>query len=334
MAGVAGLGGMPPKPLNAPQGVTPASGVQPGQSPGVVIANRVIITGPNGELLVYAGAAAFGKLIESITGYIPGNPVTATFNDPYGNAVLPGSVAYSLGPAGITAVQNINGSVNFLQAATSAGPYAVVTQVFLGQTDLPGLPVGTFLTGPVEISGALIAKNPAGLIGSLPIVQADTGTYPNANQATVQPLSKAWTVPANDAQAGTVYEIEADWDALTVAGNPLRLGLSVDGAAANLIEASIVPGAVSPNGMVKAKVQVLTTGAGGTVNAFIMGTMTPNATNTTPAASMGFSGTDRAKGVALDTTVAHTLTLHSFWPTSSATQTVSGYGSKFTRSGP
>lgn len=74
-----GLGGMPPVPLNAPAGVGPAPGVQPGQSSGIVTANKVIVFGTAGGVFVYNGTPASG------------NPpifwATSATVDPFGNAL-------------------------------------------------------------------------------------------------------------------------------------------------------------------------------------------------------------------------------------------------------
>lgn len=136
MAGVAGLGlgGMPPRPLNAPAGQQAAGGVQPGQSNAIVTANRVIITGASGELLVYAGTPAFGNLIASISA------VAGTDND--GNAFLAGTVSYhTIAGFGRVAIQQLD-ALNWYQAATAAGPWgAPIANISAGpslQIQAPG----------------------------------------------------------------------------------------------------------------------------------------------------------------------------------------------------
>jgi hypothetical protein len=68
------------RPLNAPPGVSPQPGVQPGVYNGVILADKVIVFGPGDGVFVYSGTPG------------PGNPpiawVGAGLVDPYGN-VLP-----------------------------------------------------------------------------------------------------------------------------------------------------------------------------------------------------------------------------------------------------
>lgn len=49
------------RPLNAPPGQQTPVGVQPGTTTGVVVANKILIIGPNGGLFAYAGNPALGN---------------------------------------------------------------------------------------------------------------------------------------------------------------------------------------------------------------------------------------------------------------------------------
>lgn len=112
MAGAAGLGGLNPKPVNAPQGATPAPGVQPGQSTAVVVANKVIVFGPKDGLFIYTGTPAHGNPpIFSVTA--PG-----TTTDPYGNPVKPVMLA---GPAAgpFTQIDQFGDLISFSPAGGS-----------------------------------------------------------------------------------------------------------------------------------------------------------------------------------------------------------------------
>jgi hypothetical protein len=82
------------RPLNAPPGITPSPGVQPGVSSGVIFARYVIVFGPAGTvsgIFVYAPGTTPG----------PGNPPIYSFGnsttDPYGNTTTPGVIAYGTG---------------------------------------------------------------------------------------------------------------------------------------------------------------------------------------------------------------------------------------------
>ena len=269
-----------------------------------------------------------GFQFDGLGGASPASVTVAAAQGSGSNAILDSGVdSSSDNPAFISA---------FSQDAAGAGATTGYLQgsgplQLLGSDPVPANTGGCFYQNTNDTPSA---QTDAGLNGSLPIVKTDVGTYTNANQATAQPLTVDCTIPANDANVGTIYELEVPWDALCVANNAIRFDLSIDNSATNTVEASFIPGAISPNGFVRVYIQVTATGSSGKINAFINGALSQNSSNATYTNSAGFAGTDRAKGVAFDTTVSHTMRINSFWPASNASQTVSGYGSKFTRSGP
>lgn len=89
-----------------------------GPSGWLIVANKVIIEGTNGELLVYSGTPAFGNLIASIAG--------ADFTDGLGNAGLEGIVSYipATGTGGAYAAVLAEAGLLFYEAATEAGPWS------------------------------------------------------------------------------------------------------------------------------------------------------------------------------------------------------------------
>jgi hypothetical protein len=354
-------------PLNAPAGGVLTPGVQPGVAGQIVLAHYVIVFGTSGGVFLYNGTPAPGNppvasvtlastdpygntvqpgftiydlpaylemhvnsgftapAIEMVTGVTSEADHAALYTAPGNTGLVNEAIATWLIGAGSTH-DGIQATVELLSAAADGSAAAA---------GVLGLIKSGIFTGHAfwDVTG-FQAIGPGGGNGwYVNGTQTDASTNTNANQAAATPISVAWTIPANDANAGTIYELEVPWDGVTVAGDALHLGLSIDGSSTNIVETSVIPGGVSPNGIVKAILQVLTTGPGGTVNAFIGGTLSPNASNATPSNSMGYAGTKRAKGVTLDTTASHTLTMNSLWPSSSATQTVSGYGSAFTRKG-
>jgi hypothetical protein len=82
------------RPLNAPpDSATPPPGVTAGVNQAVVIANQVIVFGPNGRILVYNPAPGAGNLVGSFAG--------TAGADRYGNAYPAGVWSYgTLGTAG------------------------------------------------------------------------------------------------------------------------------------------------------------------------------------------------------------------------------------------
>jgi hypothetical protein len=103
------------RPLNAPPGVTPSSGVQPGVDTGVEYARIVIVFGPAGSVsgvFVYPAGTTPGA----------GNPAVEAISnaskDPYGNTIQPGIMSQIPGGAFVSLFQ---GEINFSGGATIEG---------------------------------------------------------------------------------------------------------------------------------------------------------------------------------------------------------------------
>jgi len=122
------------RPLNAPPGITPAPGVQPGVNQGVVVATRVIVVGPAGTVtgvFVYAPGTTPGL------GNFPTAWMTTATTDPFGNvlpvaAVIGTTSIYAAdgvffstgGAAGAAVIPNGSGGVNI---QTTGGQYVNIT---------------------------------------------------------------------------------------------------------------------------------------------------------------------------------------------------------------
>lgn len=131
-AGVmAGTGGTPPPPLNAPAAAAGAAtgGIQPGQSSAIVTANKVIVFGPGDGVFVYAGIPALG------------NPpiawMAAGLTDPYGNTLpsttgVAGTGTFEAGDMIITS------SGLFIYSATPAAGNLIMSFAPVGGTDMFG----------------------------------------------------------------------------------------------------------------------------------------------------------------------------------------------------
>ena len=91
------------RPLNAPDGQATPVGVQPGTSTGVVVANRVIVSGPAGTI-----AGVFDYIGTPAAGNPPIAWITNAASDPYGNA-LPNNSLTGLPPT-IGTLNPSNGS--------------------------------------------------------------------------------------------------------------------------------------------------------------------------------------------------------------------------------
>jgi hypothetical protein len=86
-----GQGGLGPAPLNAPPAASPLPGVQPGATPGTILARRVVIFGVDDGLFEYEGTPAAGN--PPVAWAVPPGVTT----DPYGNS-LPVSGGFATMP--------------------------------------------------------------------------------------------------------------------------------------------------------------------------------------------------------------------------------------------
>lgn len=164
--------------------------------------------------------------------------------------------------------------------------------------------------------------------------KSDTTTSTNANGSGQLRISAVYTIYPVDMTAGTVYELEVPYAAL-MEGQQLGLSISLDGGptqyALTTIGGAIVGAGDGILGTLKAKIQILTTGTGGTFNAFISGSVMTAGGTVLYTTSGSLAGQGLAQ--AIDTTVSHTVRINSLWNGAAAGQTVSGYGSTFTRKG-
>ena len=294
-----------------------------------------------GGFVIYLGSAyteihvgsAFGSPIPSldmVTGVASESEHAQLFAFPNNTALVNELVGTWLLGAG-SSHDNIQAAVNLISAAANGSQAAAGV---LGFVTSGGLTEKAFWD-----STGFQALGPGGSPGwYCNGTQTDASTNTNANVVAATKISVAWTYPAKDANVGTIYEIEVPWDA-TMEGNTLELGLSIDAAAGftnNVTFSGAIVGAgVGLNGTIRVKVQVTALGSGttGKINVFVDGTVIQNGAAATFTNSTGFANGGRAKTVSFDTTVSHTFQVNSLWGASTAAQTVSGYGSTFTRKG-
>jgi hypothetical protein len=236
--------------------------------------------------------------------------------------------------SGATTASDSPSSIILQSKSASGGstPAIVVDGVvqLLPQTSTPSAPPlgGGFYS---NVNSTPAAITPAGEPGTLPLVQTDTSTNTNANLSGSHALSVAENIEANDAQVGTIYEIEMPIQ-IIFETQSLELGISVNGSATYEAAFTIPAGGFAAGdnitGILKATIQVLTTGASGTANFFMNGILYDH----TGAAPAVVSGQNLAN--AFNTTVTNNVRFGSIWGAAAAGQTVSGYGCRFTRYGP
>lgn len=157
--------------------------------------------------------------------------------------------------------------------------------------------------------------------------QADISTFTVTATAATQ-CTTQWSIPANDANVGTVYRLTA-------------MGLGTQGSTQQSLRFRINPGTSgpisTPAGFVTAssifswrlQAEMLVTATGSAGNAMVAASLTiGNTNNNNNLGIAGFSQT-----VAIDTTVANPYYLLVFWGLAAGTPTVSCYSSIFERLG-
>lgn len=164
----------------------------------------------------------------------------------------------------------------------------------------------------------------------------DTSSNTNANNGT-QLLTKNWTIPAYDAQAGTVYEIEAPYNGTfenqTLGFKPNLSGVAQATSGGDTIGGGFFSSGTGFDGTVRLKMVVTAIGSSGTVNLFINGGIGNSGTRSSGTNNLNAYLSSQATAVAFNTTVSNTLSIDSVWGGSTASQTVTGHGSTFTRRG-
>lgn len=285
------------------------------------VQNQVIVGGLNGGVFVYSGTPGQGDLISSIT---------AASSDPFGNATLSGNVTYFHAGGGVIyAFRQVGLQLTAYSAATFAGPFSPVLTPLAVSVPSGATTLASGLGAPQGLT-------PAGLAGSLPLTQTDTGTNTNAGTDTGNHrVTALWTIPAGDALSGTEYVIEVPYTAV-MEGNNVTFGGVIDLAAgfsvSNAVAGAIVGAGIGIEGTIRLHLKCVTTGAAGTFLAWLDGSVAQRAAALTFANSGGL--VSAVPTVTLDTTVSHTLAVSTAFAAVTAGQSFTGYCSTFTRQGP
>jgi hypothetical protein len=265
------------------------------------------VIGTTGSAPTQAGAGADGEVV--IT-YTSGSTLVAAvspeaFTDQYSNAIAAGmmSTAYTL----------IGGSAPSTPASGNAALWA-------------------------SSAGTASVTSDSGQTGTLDFSQTDAATHSNSNAGT-QLLTKAWTIDANDASVGTVYEIlvpfNAQYESETIQLRPQLNGSNTSGDSGGDITGSASWSAgAGLTGWARLFVQIITTGTGGTANFFWEAHLGLNSTRSTGTNTNFMNLSAQNTGVTFNTTVSNTISLVSIFGASAASQFVTGEGSTFTRKGP
>lgn len=185
-----------------------------------------------------------------------------------------------------------------------------------------------------DSNGILRVMNNSGAGGVPAITRADTTQHTNANNGT-QLISTAWTIPADDLQVGTIYMVETLFTG-TFENQTLTWNSRFDSTdrAGVTIGSGFFTSGTGFNGYIRVYVQCLSTGSNGTAVQWceggvgVAGTRSSGTNNNNAFLSSNLSVT-----FTVDTTASHTIAASAGWGGSTAGQTITGNGSKVTRSG-
>lgn len=317
-------------------------------------AGNTVVINSGGEFL-YNGDPTLGNLVSSNVPFVIGTPPPPPYPfDGNGNFIFPGQTWYSGNPSGISTALNVkNGAFTWYVSTTGqGGPYSQTAQfsesASAGTTSFfwfqPGLlilnEISTFNPAIAGPNDALFADsngrptfwtngNPFTAIWSLDRSQTDP-TFITVPGTTITPanLTKQYTVDAVDGLIpGTMYTLKT-WFQGTTALNNQSIFANLNGTTTLevVISGNFIPGLVSGQtvfGWIELEVLIVNaTTVRTSVHGVIASAPTPQ-TNTTSCAF--------ASGVLSLAFTGGTIGLSTDWAASNAAQSVTTFGSRFTR---
>jgi hypothetical protein len=139
-----------------------------GPSGWLIVANKIIIEGVNGELLVYSGTPALGNLEASIAG--------AAGTDSVNNAFVMGVAAYTGSGSSWFATALQGGFITSFFSTSASGPWSLVGQINFASNgalniDFPFISLTSTQTGLIQGAGA-IPHSAAGITTVAQLVSA------------------------------------------------------------------------------------------------------------------------------------------------------------------
>jgi len=199
----------------------------------------------------------------------------------------------------------------------------------------PGVGNGSQL---YSVGGTAQIMSAAGLAGALPASVGDPTQF-TVTQATDNPLSSTFTIPANDPQVGTTYELDV-WGSCTWGSTQQALVLSLYLGGVNQASEAIGATQFNASAGIRWKVRLIaqcaTTGAAGTWSFSMEGAVSLASGNL--LAGTGANGTIGIAGgtgtnVTQDTTVSNAFLLQAHWAATTGAPTLTTRGALFKRSG-
>jgi hypothetical protein len=187
-------------------------------------------------------------------------------------------------------------------------------------------------------AGQLLTSNAASFTGAIPAFQVDTSVLTANGASSTGPtnITKAYVIPAGDPQVGTTYLISTSFTAEFETGSVMAWGININGTiyAQTGIGAGFFSAATSMFGQLTGQIQFNVIGASGASRISTYGGVGINGNR-----SAGPNNNNAWLGVvpgtvALNTSVANTVSIYAAYSALETGQTCSGVGSTFQRLGP
>jgi hypothetical protein len=193
-----------------------------------------------------------------------------------------------------------------------------------------GAPAISFSNAAAAGTDQFGTSYPAGmsLAGSLRLTQQTADfTHYVVTQASTQQASKAWSIAANDAKAGTKYRLTTDISGTQGSTQQKLVFQDPNGNAICTLTPTFVGVSAAFGCKVIMEVTVITAGASGTCDINIWAVA--SGANVTGAVCVGWT-----TGVTLDTAAAWTLEQQAWWGATTGGPTLTSYQSQYERIGP
>lgn len=360
-----GLGNLVIPSVQSPNFVNNVSGWQISKNGNAQFNNLVIRGTFNGIDFVinssgsffYSGTPALGNLIVSIannngtdaegngygagvTNYINNSGVIYTVN------IFDGEIQYYTGTPANPFVTFAGGiGINALTSLLISGglsnlPIQLSSALQLGPVPTPAAISGNSIIYSTDPGGSPGVINSAGMSGVLPISQTDP-TVTTVTAATYSALSKIWSIPDDDPNAGTKYVIKmAGVGETGTTQEVLDFRIAAFGLtwAAVGMASGQFPVSTTFNWDLEAEIVIKTTGASGEVQgAKVRVALAASGVN--QEGGTGAQGTVTLVGYTgltsgVDTTQANTMTVQCQWGSSTVGATIASGYSEFERKGP
>jgi hypothetical protein len=298
-----------------------------------------IILGPAASFTNASNIAAYGLFY----GYSSSN----NGNTPYlkVNYTPAGNVTQTAGSGADGQVKvTYNGTNTLVGAFTPGGGVDVfgnaynpgsttVQHTFITQGSLPaGSSIGGIIAS--NANGTPNVVNPSNQSGAINTSQTDINSHTLGNTATATAISQAYTISANDAQAGTEYIISLPFTGTWETASGLHIGYFLNGVFHELVPVTSFVG-TTPNpfaGHVNTHWMITGTGSSGTFVAWQEGTGVDASANRNPSTTLSLVGITGG-GQAIDTTANNTVSVGAHWTAAVTGQTMTGQVSTFIRRG-